>query len=278
MMTVRARWLVWLLRTISVLLLLVLVLCFGVYAWSARFVPDDIPASAYRAPVSIRDQYLAVEADGARSMRRLNPVTFWIGFFMSTRQFPEPPPPEEILLHRAVRVAQFKHSRARTQEEHHLASIALSVRISRQWTRDQAVNMILAESGFSAGGSRKDATGIEAAAEFYFGIPLAELKPQESLALIALLKGPSWYDPFCNRERFGKRYAQTVGKLGKTGPEWSAAAALSRLRPIGCARSLVPPCIAHAVRCARGMPFFPPPGSPRARIPARYRRIHRPSS
>jgi Transglycosylase len=231
-MTVRARWLVWLLRTISALLLLVVVLCFGVYAWGARFIPDDIPASSYRAPVSIRDQYLAVEADGATGIRKLNPVTFWIDFFMSTRQFPEPPPPEEILLYRATRVAQFKHSRASTQGEHHVASIALAVKVSQQWTRDQAVNTILAESGF-----RKDVTGIEAAAEFYFGVPLAELQPQETLALIALLKGPSWYDPFCNRERFAKRYAQTVEKLGKTGPEWSAAAALSRLRPIGCDRS-----------------------------------------
>lgn len=236
-MTMRARWLVWLLYTISALLLLVVVLCFGVYAWGSRFIPDDIPASSYRAPDVIRDQYLAVEAAGATSLRRLNPVTFWIDCFVSTKQFPAPPPAEQILLSQATRVAQFKHSSARTQGERHLASIALAVKVGRQWTRDEAVNTILAESWFSGGRSRKDVIGIEAAAEFYFGIPLAELKPQESLTLIALLKGPSSYDPFCNRERFGKRYAQTVEKLGKTGPGWSAAAALSRLRPIGCDRS-----------------------------------------
>ena len=230
-MSVRVGWPFWLLGTLSALLLLVIALCFGVYAWGARFVPDEIPASSYRAPDSIRDQYLTVEAGGATGMRKLNPVTFWIDFFMSTRQFPEPPPPEEILLHRAVRVAEFKHSRARTQGDHHLASIAFAIKISRQWTRDQAVNTILAESGF-----RRDVIGIEAAARFYFGVPLAELQPRESLVLIALLKGPSWYDPFCNRERFGKRYAQAVGKLGKSGPEWTAAEALSRLRPIECTR------------------------------------------
>lgn len=230
-MSVRVGWPFWLLGTLSALLLLVIALCFGVYAWGARFVPDEIPASSYRAPDSIRDQYLTVEADGATGMRKLNPVTFWIDVFMSTRQFPEPPPPEEILLHRAVRVAQFKHSRARTQGDHHLASIAFAIKIGRQWTRDQAVDTILAESGF-----RRDVIGIEAAARFYFGVPLAELRPRESLVLIALLKGPSWYDPFCNRERFGKRYAQAVEKLGKSGPEWTAAEALSRLRPIECTR------------------------------------------
>lgn len=230
-MSASLRWPHWALVAIIGLLMTFIALCFGIYAWGARFVPDDIPASSYRAPDAIRDRYLAVEADGATSIRKLNPVTFWIDFFVSTRQFPEQPPPEQILLYRATRVAQFKHSRARTQGEHHVASIALAVKVGRQWTRDQAVDTILAESGF-----RKDVTGIEAAAEFYFGIPLAELQPQESLALIALLKGPSLYDPFCNRERFGKRYAQTVEKLGKTGPEWSAAAALSRLRPIGCDR------------------------------------------
>lgn len=234
--SVRARWLFWLLRAISALLLLVVVLCFGVYAWGARFVPDDIPASSYRTPDSIREQYLAVEADGATGMRKLDPVTFWIDFFVSTRQFPERPSPEKILLHQAVRVAQFKHSRARTQGHRHLASIALAVKVSRQWTRDQAVDTILAESWFSADRSWKDVIGIETAAEFYFGVPLAELQPQESLALIALLKGPSWFDPFCNPELFEKRYAHVAGKLGKTGSEWSPAAALSRLQPIGCAR------------------------------------------
>ena len=230
-MSASLRWPHWALVVLIGLSVACIALCFGIYAWGARFVPDDIPASSYRAPDAIRDQYIAVEADGATSIRKLNPVTFWIDIFVSTRQFPEQPPPEQILLYRATRVAQFKHSRARTQGENHVASIALAVKVSRQWTRDQAVNTILAESGF-----RKDVNGIEAAAEFYFDIPLAELRPQESLALIALLKGPSWYDPFCNRERFGKRYAQTVEKLGKTGPEWSAAAALSRLRPIRCDR------------------------------------------
>lgn len=230
-MSASLRWPHWALIAIIGLLMTFIALCFGIYAWGARFVPDDIPASSYRAPDAIRDQYLAVEADGATNIRKLNPVTFWIHFLVSTRQFPEQPPPEQILLYRATRVAQFKHSRARTQGEHHVASIALAVKVGRQWTRDQAVDTILAESGF-----RKDVTGIEAAAEFYFGIPLTELQPQESLALIALLKGPGLYDPFCNGERFGKRYAQVVEKLGKTGREWSTSAALSRLRPIGCAR------------------------------------------
>lgn len=230
-MSASLRWPHWALVVLIGLLMTFIALCFGIYAWGARFVPDDVPASSYRAPDAIRDQYLAVEAKGATSIRKLNPVTFWIDFFVAGRQFPALPSAEEILLRQATRVAQLKHSRARTQGERHLASIALAVKVGRQWTRDQAVNTILAESGF-----RKDVVGIEAAAEFYFGIPLAELKPQESLALIVLLKGPSWYDPFCNSERFGKRYAQAVDKLGKTGPEWSAAAALSRLRPIGCAR------------------------------------------
>ncbi len=235
-MSASLRWPQWALVVLIGLLLTGIALCFGIYAWGARFVPDDIPASSYRASDAIRDQYLAVEANGATSLRKLNPVTFWVDHFMSTRQFPAPPPSEQILLYQATRVAEFKYGRARSMIDHHLSSIAFAIKISRQWTRDQAVNTILAESWFSGGGGRKDVIGIEAAAEFYFSVPLAELKPQESLALIALLKGPSGYDPFCNRERFGKRYAQTVEKLGKTGPEWSAAAALSRLRPIGCDR------------------------------------------
>ncbi len=230
-MSTNLRWPQWALVVLIGLLVVCIALCFGIYAWGARFVPDDIPASSYRAPDSIRDQYLAVEVDRATSLRKLNPVTFWIDHFMSTRQFPTSPPPEQILLYRATRVAEFKYGRARRMSDHHLSSIAFAIKISREWTRDQAVNTILAESGF-----RKDVIGIEAAAGFYFGVPLAELRPQESLVLIALLKGPAIYDPNCRRERFERRYVQTVEKLGKTGPEWSAAAALSRLRPTGCAR------------------------------------------
>lgn len=230
-MSTRTRWPAWLLGTLSSLCLLIAAFCFGIYAWSARFAPDEIPASSYRAPDSIRDQYLAVETNGATGMRKLNPMTFWVDVSMSMRHFPEPPRPEEILLHRAARVAESRHSRARTQGDHHLASIAFAIKVSRQWTRDQAVNTILAESGY-----RRDVIGIEAASRFYFGVPAAGLRPQESLALIALLKGPGWYDPACNRERFGKRYAQAVEKLGKSGPEWTAAEALSRLRPIECTR------------------------------------------
>lgn len=234
-MSVRVAWPFLLLGTLSALLLLVVALCFGVYAWGARLVPDDIPTSSYRAPDSIRDQYLAVEAEGATSMRKLNPVTFWIDR-MSPRQTPGLPPPQQMLLNSATRIAEFKHGRARRMSDHHLSSIAFAIKISRQWTLDEAVNAILAESGFSGDPSRKNVIGIEAAAEFYFGVPLAELRPQESLALIALLKSPSWYDPFCHREHFERRYAQAVEKLGKTGPEWTAAAALSRLRPIECTR------------------------------------------
>ncbi len=229
-MTIRERWHFGLLCTLSAPLLIV-VICFGIYAWGAHFVPDDIPASSYRAPDAVRDRYLAVEADGATSMRRLNPVTFWIDHVISARQFPAPPPPEQILLYRATRVAEFKYGRARRMSDHHLSTIAFTIKIGRRWTRDEAVNTILAESGYG-----RDAIGIEAAATRYFGDSAAELRPQESLALIALLKGPNLYDPSCRRERFEQRYAQAVGKLGKTGPEWSAAAALSRLRPIACAR------------------------------------------
>ena len=159
-MSASLRWPQWALVAIIGLSMTFIALCFGIYASGERFVPDDIPASSYRAPDAIRDQYLAVEADGATSIRKLNPVTFWIDIFVSTRQFPEQPPPEQILLYRATRVAQFKHSRARTQGERHLASIALAVKVGRQWTRDEAVNTILAESGF-----RKDVIGIEAAAD-----------------------------------------------------------------------------------------------------------------
>jgi penicillin-binding protein 1B len=47
--------------------------------------------------------------------------------------------------------------------------------------------------------------GFGLASQFYFGKPLTELEPQETALLIAVVRGPSWYDPRRNPERTRKR-------------------------------------------------------------------------
>jgi hypothetical protein len=229
-MSVRAQWPRWLLGTAVALVGAYSAMCLLAYASGARHLPDTLSPSRYRASAAIRSQYLAIEAPNATSLPKLNPLTF-VPYVLLDMDDNRKPNDEYRVLMWTARIVNYSDRVAVHPRSHHLPEIATAIKISRQWTLDEAANTILAESGF-----RKDVIGIEAAAEFYFGVPAAQLRPQESLALVALLKGPSWYDPFCTRERFEKRYMQAVEKLGETGPEWTAAAGLSRLRPIECTR------------------------------------------
>jgi len=90
----------------------------------------------------------------------------------------------------------------------HGVEIALAIRLSREWTTEQIADTLLAESFYG-----RCSVGIEQAAYAYFGRPLAQLKQQETLALVALLKGPSWYNLDRNPERFRTRYTAVAAHL-----------------------------------------------------------------
>jgi hypothetical protein len=203
-------------------------MCFGLYAAGARHLPATLAPNPYRAPAAIRAQFLAAEAPTARSLPRLNPLT-WLPYALRETASGEHPCDGCRLLTSTSRIVSFRGIGTARGLDRHLAEIAAAIRIGRRWTRDDAVDTVLAESGF-----RKDVIGIEAAARFHFGVPVAELRPQESLVLIALMRGPSWYDPNCRRERFAERYAWLAGRLGHTGADWTVAAALTRFRPQAC--------------------------------------------
>lgn len=226
-------WLPWLIGTTFGLPVLFVALCWAIHLWSTRHVPDTISASADRAPETVRAQFLAIETGGATRLRRLNPVTFWTTLIGETQRSPRSMSPDLRLLMSAARLAQSRDLTASSASQRHLASIAWTIQVGRQWSFDQAVNTILAESHFGRG-----SVGIEAAARAYFGVPASALRPQESLALIVLVKGPSWYNLDCNRERFEARYALLAKTLGHDGPAWTPATALSRLRPRACARGV----------------------------------------
>lgn len=228
MKTSRA-WLPWAISTAIGVPLLFVALCWTIYAWSARSVPDVLPAAAARAPATVRTQYLAIETGGATRMPRLNPVTFWLEYFTPAKG--RGIAPDMRLLGSAARIAQSRDTVARAEGQRHVAGIAYNIDIGRQWSFEQAVDTVLAESQFGRG-----SVGIEAAAQAYFGVPAVDLRPQESLALIVLMRAPSWYDPNCRRERFATRYAWAADRLGHTGPQWTPEAALSRMSARACAR------------------------------------------
>jgi membrane peptidoglycan carboxypeptidase len=77
-------------------------------------------------------------------------------------------------------------------------------------------------------------TGLRRASAYFFGVAPDDLRPQQSAALIAMMRSPIAYSPYCARERFAQRYLRVVETIGERGAAWSADSALARLRPREC--------------------------------------------
>jgi hypothetical protein len=231
-MAVRSAAMRWLLAIPLALIALYTVLCMAFYIAGARHLPDRLAPTASQAPPEVRAQLLRVEADMAPgdTVPRLHPMNYVPLTVREVRkQLPGRAPSAYRLLANATRMLYFNRGMHISGRSHHLPEIALKIRISREWTTMQIADSLIAESAYG-----RCSIGIEQAAQAYFGLPAAQLRPQESLALIELLKGPSWYDLDRNPERFRKRYAQLAEQLGHRGPDWSADAALARLTPAAC--------------------------------------------
>lgn len=228
-MAIRSSRVRWLLAIPIALIALYAVLCMAVYIAGARHLPDRLVPTASQAAPQVRAELLRVEADMAPgdTVPRLHPLTV----IPKVLYHIDPGPPRNDFMrgYRLVaitaRMRLPSHLRLRSFGRH-MVEIALAIRISREWTTDDIADTLLAESFYG-----RCSIGIEQAAQAYFSLPAVQLRPQETLALIALLKGPGWYDLDRNPERFRKRYAQLAEKRGHRDPDWSAEAALARLTP-----------------------------------------------
>ncbi|HEY0660693.1 MAG TPA: transglycosylase domain-containing protein [Lysobacter sp.] len=223
-------WPKWILSTALTLVALLVALCFGVYWYGASALPAVLEPSAYVAPASIREQFRLVEAGNATRLPKLNPVTVWyhlhrsMGSDATSRS-------ELTALGQASRVVSIRDTPRLANLRRHAADLARMIRISRNWSFQQVLDTRLAESWFG-----RDSKGLEAAAHAYFGFAPTQLTPEESLALIVLMRGPSAYDPTCHRERFVERYVRVAPLAGIDPVPEAAERALVRLRDPQCRR------------------------------------------
>ncbi|MCP1373630.1 penicillin-binding protein 1B [Dyella lutea] len=77
--------------------------------------------------------------------------------------------------------------------------------------------------------------GFAAAAEFYFGRRLEELRPQEIALLVGMVKGPSYYDPRRYPEHALARRNLVLEQFAKTGLMTAAQAKAAEAAPLGIA-------------------------------------------
>lgn len=75
--------------------------------------------------------------------------------------------------------------------------------------------------------------GFAAAAEFYFGRRVQELRPQEIAMLVGLVRGPSYYDPRKYPKRALSRRNQVLAVFNKTGLLDDAATMRAQAAPMG---------------------------------------------
>ncbi|HEU4669385.1 MAG TPA: penicillin-binding protein 1B [Dyella sp.] len=77
--------------------------------------------------------------------------------------------------------------------------------------------------------------GFAAAAEFYFGRRLEELRPQEIALLVGMVKGPSYYDPRRYPEHALARRNLVLEQFARTGLMTAAQAKAAEATPLGIA-------------------------------------------
>jgi penicillin-binding protein 1B len=75
--------------------------------------------------------------------------------------------------------------------------------------------------------------GFAAAAEFYYGRPLRDLRPQEIAMLVGLVKGPSYYDPRRYPDRALARRNLVLQEFADTGLLSAAQAKAAQASPLG---------------------------------------------
>ncbi|MHB8763374.1 MAG: penicillin-binding protein 1A [Deferrisomatales bacterium] len=104
-----------------------------------------------------------------------------------------------------------------------LREALLALEIERQYTKREVLAFYLNQIYLGNG-----AYGVAAAAEVYFGKPLAELTLAQCALLAAVPKAPALYDPFRHPERAKARRDLVLGRLAQLG--WADAEALSLAR------------------------------------------------
>jgi len=81
-----------------------------------------------------------------------------------------------------------------------LHELAMSVVLELRFSKDDLLNAYINEIFLGQSGNRA-IHGFGLGAQFYFNRPLGELQPHEIATLIAIIRGPSYYDPFRHPDR-----------------------------------------------------------------------------
>jgi membrane peptidoglycan carboxypeptidase len=84
----------------------------------------------------------------------------------------------------------------------------VAIKLDNNYSKDEILQNYLNTIYFGRG-----AYGIEAAAETYFGVPAAQLTPQQGAVLAVLIRNPSYYDPESHPEDAQDRWGKVLDAM-----------------------------------------------------------------
>jgi penicillin-binding protein 1B len=100
--------------------------------------------------------------------------------------------------------------------ERKLQEVAMAMILELKFDKAELLNAYVNEIYLGQDGVRA-VHGFGLGAQFYFNRPLAELKTHELATLVAIIRGPSYYNPYRNEERVHKRRDLVLSKMFEAG-------------------------------------------------------------
>ncbi len=114
--------------------------------------------------------------------------------------------------------------------------IIMALALEKHYGKDEILETYLNEIYLGQDGNRS-IHGFGLASQFYFGRPLAELKTEHIALLIALVKGPSYYDPRRHKERAKQRRDLVLDTLASFGEIPTADATHAKKAELGVSKA-----------------------------------------
>ncbi|MGO9804266.1 MAG: penicillin-binding protein 1B [Steroidobacteraceae bacterium] len=113
-----------------------------------------------------------------------------------------------------------------------LREAIMAITLDAHFTKDDLMNAYINEIFLGQDGDRA-IHGFGLASQFYFGKPLAELDTSEVALLVAVVRGPSWYDPRRHADRALARRNLVLSELAEQHVVSAADAAAAAHKPLG---------------------------------------------
>lgn len=130
-----------------------------------------------------------------------------------------------------------------------LREIIVAIKIERAYTKQQILAHYLNNVPFLY-----DVVGIEMAAQTYFSKSASAIEPHEAALLVAMLKGPSYFDPERRPDRARARRDLVLRLMQREGHLDGAALAAATAKPLGVQitrHDIDPPMAPHYLRVVR---------------------------